>query len=728
MSASPRITSPGRGPTSISRSLALNPGVDTWLRIDAADTITIFTGKVEIGQGILSALARIAADELDVALTRIRIGTADTASGPDEGITAGSTSMVDSGNALRQAAAEARAHVLARAADALGAAPHELRLDDGAIVALDGTRTTIWDVQGGQSFGFDVRGDVAPKHPDEHRLVGRPGPRIDLEGLVFGTTRFVQDLAPPGLLHARVVQPPSPGAVLEQIDEERARTVPGVHAVVRDGGFVGVLAEREEHALAGLEALRASARWNEHESLPDAHGLAHWISEQPVKSFLIVNGAPVDDPIGPIEVPDGAVTTLAGTFTRPYQMHASIGPSAALAEWRDGLLTVWTHSQEVPLLRMAIAEALELDAAAVRVLHVPGPGCYGHNGADDAAFEASLLARAIPDRPVLLKWTREDEHTGEPYAPAAVVTTSASLDAEGRLLGWNLDAQGQSHNARPFAFGARTALAAAWRLERPRERKPVEPLLIPEAGIHRNATPIYRLPQKRIVKHLVSEATIRTSSTRALGAFVNVFAIESLMDELAEAAGKDPLDFRLAHLDDPRARDVLEAAAERSGWRDREPEFGRGMGIGFARYKNSAAYAAVIVDVTVDDETAQITVNRAVIGADAGEIVDPEGLANQLEGGVVQATSWALEEEVTFDRTRITSVDWDTYPILRFPAMPLVDTVLIDRPGQPYLGAGEATQGPTGAAIANAVREAIGVGLRDFPFTPERVREAVAGG
>jgi nicotinate dehydrogenase subunit B len=716
-----------REPASISRSLAQNPGIDTWIRIDDAETITVFTGKVEIGQGILSALARIAAEELDVGLERIRVGTADTAWGPDEGITAGSTSLTDSGNAIRHAAAEARAHILQRAAAELGVAPGELRIEDGTILAADGRTTTVWAVQGGRTFDVVVRGDVAPKHPGEHRLVGRPGPRIDLDGLVFGTTRFVQDLSPPGLLHARVVQPPSPAAVLEQIDEERARRSPGVSAVVRDGGFVGVVAEREEHALNALAALHASARWREHEGLPDQRELPAWIARQPVQSFLIVNGAPVGDPIGPIEVPAGAVTTLAGTFTRPYQMHASIGPSAALAEWKDGLLTVWTHSQEVPLLRMALAEALELEAAAVRVLHVPGPGCYGHNGADDAAYEAALLALALPGRPILLKWTREDEHRNEPYAPAAVVTTSASLDADGRLLAWNLDARGQSHNARPFAYGARTAFAAAWRLERPRERKPVEPLLIPEAGIHRNATPLYRVPELRIVKHFVADATIRTSSTRALGAFVNVFAIESLMDELAEAAGKDPLEFRLAHLDDERARDVLLAAAEGIGFRERPREFGRGMGIGLARYKNLAAYAAVIVALTIADETAQVTVQRAVIGADAGEIVDPQGLENQLEGGVVQATSWALKEAVTFDRTRITSVDWDGYPILTFPEAPRIDTILLDRPGEPYLGAGEATQGPTGAAIANALREALGVSLRDLPFTPERIREAVAG-
>jgi CO/xanthine dehydrogenase Mo-binding subunit len=314
----------------------------------------------------------------------------------------------------------------------------------------------------------------------------------------------------------------------------------------------------------------------------------------------------------------------------------------------------------------------------------------------------------------------------EPYAPPAVVRTSASLDADNRLLDWNLEAWGATHNARPFPFGERTGFAAAWRRDPPTPRQPITPLLLPEAGIHRNATPAYRIPTTRIVKRLVADHPLRTSSTRALGAYANVFAIESMMDDLAHAADVDALQFRLDHLDDERARDVLVAATDRAGWAERAQEFGRGSGIGFARYKNSAAYAAVVVDVTIDDETAEVRVDRAVIAADAGQIVDPLGLANQLEGGLVQSLSWTLREQVAFDRTRVTSTDWDTYPILTFPDVPEIETVLLDRPGAPYLGAGEASQGPTVAAVANAVRNALGVRLYDLPFTPDRVREAVA--
>jgi CO/xanthine dehydrogenase Mo-binding subunit len=377
------------------------------------------------------------------------------------------------------------------------------------------------------------------------------------------------------------------------------------------------------------------------------------------------------------------------------------------------------------LLRLSLAEALGMDPEAVRLIHVPGPGCYGHNGADDATLDAALLARAASGRPVLLKWMRDDEHRWEPYGPAMVVETRASVDADGRIVDWNLETWSSTHIARPFPGGERSNLLAAWHRAEPMEPLPVRPFLPYHGGIHRNADPLYTLPRRRIVKHLV-EGPLRTSSTRSLGAYANVFAIESTMDELARAAGIDAVAFRLAHLDDDRARAVIEAAAERAAARPPRDEFGRGRGLGFARYKNMHAYAAVVVDVAIDDETAAIRLEHAVIAADAGEIVDPDGLANQLEGGFVQSASWTLKEQVRFDDTRITSVDWDTYPILTFDEVPEIETLLLDRPGEPFLGAGEATQGPTAGAIANAVHDAIGVRLRDIPFTPERVRAAAA--
>ena len=502
--------------------------------------------------------------------------------------------------------------------------------------------------------------------------------------------------------------------------------MPGVMAVVHDGSFLGVVAQREEQAINAAAALRAHARWSEQETLPALNDLHAWLLAQPALSFRVVDGVPVEGPINPIDVPAGAARTLRATYTRPFHMHASIGPSAALAQWTDAALTVWTHSQGVYLLRGALAQALGVEADAVRVIHVEGPGCYGHNGADDAALDAALLARVVPGRPVRLQWTREDEHAWEPYGPAMVVKLQASLDGHGRLLDWNHDVWSNTHMARALPYGDRSALLAAWHRASPLPRPQPFPMLAYHAGIHRNADPLYAVPRRRIVKHFVENTPLRVSSTRSLGAYANVFAIESFMDELAHAAGTDPLDFRLQYLDDVCARAVLQAAAERAGWPRRRTEFGRGSGIGFARYKNQKCYAAVVVDVRVDLTTAEIRLERAVIAADAGQIVDPSGLANQLEGGVIQSASWTLKEQVVFDRTRVTSVDWESYPILTFTEAPEIETVLLDQPGQPFLGSGEATQGPTAGAIANAIFAAIGVRLRQIPFTPDRVRAAVA--
>ena len=699
-------------------SLERNADLDTWIRVDPEETITVRTGKVELGQGLRTAIARLAAEELDVALERIRVETADTASGPDERITAGSQSMVDSGAAVRQAAAAARAHLVELACDRLDAPVEVLEIEDGTITSPSGEQTTYWELLGGRPFARTLDGSAVAKAPDAHRVVGRPGPRVDLEGLVTGATRFVQDLAPQGVVHARVVRPPSPAARLAELDVE----LPAGVELVRDGSFVGVLAEREEDAIAARELVRAHARWHERATLPPQRDLHAWLRAQPSLDLPVVDGTPREEPVEPLPPPPGGALTVGATYTRPHHMHASIGPSAAVAQWDGDRLTVWTHSQGVALLRVSLAEALGVDPELIRLVHVPGPGCYGHNGADDAALDAALLARAAPGRPVRVQWMRDDEHAWEPYGAPMVVETRASI-RDGRIVDWSLETWSPTHVARPFPAGGHSNLLAAWHRAEPMERPPVRPSMQYHGGLHRNADPLYRLPRRRIVKHLVA-GPLRTSSTRSLGGYANVFAIESTIDELARAAGLDPVELRLAHLDNERARAVIEAAAERAAAVPASAEFGRGRGLAFAQYKNMHAYAAVVVDVAVDDATAQIRVERAVIAADAGEIVDPDGLANQLEGGLVQAASWTLLEQVTFDDTRVTSVDWDTYPILRIDGSPEIETVLLDRPGEPFLGAGEAVQGPTAAAIANAVFDAIGVRLRDIPFTPDRVRAA----
>jgi nicotinate dehydrogenase subunit B len=412
-------------------------------------------------------------------------------------------------------------------------------------------------------------------------------------------------------------------------------------------------------------------------------------------------------------------------------LHGSVGPSAALARYSGVGLEVYCASQGVAVLLGAIAHVVGLSPSQVRLVYVEGPGCYGQNGSDDAALDAALLAKALPGRSVLLKWSRQDEHAFEPFGPAMKVDICASLDAAGRISAWNHDAYSYTHLGRPVAAFNAGALLSAQVLAQPQRVPRPRAMLVPEVGIHRNALPRYKLPEPRIVKHLVGSAPFRTSSLRSLGAFTNVFAIESAMDELAHAAGRDPLEFRLAHLEDVRARAVIEVAAARAeyekplaGGTEQRP---RGRGLAYAQYENHKTHAAVVVDVEVDLATCSIHLLRAVIAADAGQVVDADGLENQLEGGFIQAASWTLKEQVTFDEHQVTSLDWESYPILTFDEVPEVDVVLIDRPDKRSLGAGEATTGPTPAAIANAVFNACGARLRATPFTPARLRLALFG-
>jgi nicotinate dehydrogenase subunit B len=721
--SSPLISS-----SSLPPSLQQNPNLDSWVRINTDGTITLFTGKVEFGQGIKTALAQIGAEELDVSLERIRVAPTDTDYSPDEGLTVGSMSLETSGSAIRYAAAEARHILLSIAFEELEAPRDRLIVIDGIISdPQTGRNTTYWDIFGGQHFGRQVTGLVQPKKPDRHTLVGQAAKNLDLLDKVTGSPCFVHDLDLPGMVHARVVRPPHYAARLVSVDADAVNNLPGVLKVVRDGSFLAVIAQREEQAVAAVDALRAAAQWEGTPDFPLQEDLFDHLLSQPAQSSLVVDGTPVEDPIPPLETSGMAAHTLSAAYYRPYHMHASLGPSAAVAHMEFGQLTVWAHSQGVYPLRANIAHALRITEERVRVIHMQGPGCYGHNGADDAALDAALLARALPGQPISLKWSREDEHTWEPYGPAMAMKLQASLDAGGQILAWNHDVWSYPHLGRARPGGDSSGLLAAWHLADSFPRSQPWPIMASEVGEHRNATPLYSFPQCRIVKHFVSNKPLRTSSMRGLGAFANVFAIESFMDELAHTAGADPVEFRLRHLQDERARAVINAAVRKAGWQGGERIQGedRGRGIAFSRYKNRGCYAAIVVDLSVDRNSGQISLERAVIAADAGQIVNPDGLSNQLEGGFLQSASWTLKEQVTFDEHGITSRDWDSYPVLRFPESPEIETVLVDRPDMPFLGCGEGAQGPAPAAIANAIFDAAGIRLREIPFTPERVKAAI---
>lgn len=707
-------------------SLANNPNLDDWIVLGTDGRVTIRTGKIDLGQHISTALALIAADELDVAPERIHIPKPATGTAPDEGMTTGSNSMQTSGRAVRLAAATARHHLLALAAAALEADPATLEVADGLIRARETNRSiTYWDLLGEAPFGIEVDLEARIKPSSEYKYVGREVAPRGMGDIADGKAEFVHDMHFPGMLHARLVRPPHYHARLMEIDAVAVNRLAdqGIRLVV-DGSFIAVAAEDEYATVKAAERIAGAAHWDMGPGL-EPQDIFQRLRTNDRVSLPVVDGTPVKEPVpelGP--PPDGAAITLAAGYERSYLMHGSIGPSAAAALWEDGKLTVWSHSQGIFFLRQSMAQALEMDPDDLTVNHAKGSGCYGHNGADDAALDAALIARANPGKPVLLKWTRDDEHAWEPYGSAMAMDLRASLDADGRVIAWSHETHSDTHIMRPRpgpGMAGPARLLAMRHLAEPLDTPVGAPAIGFHLGIHRNLDPGYDFPQRRLVKSLVRDLPLRTSTLRTLGAHGNIFAIECFMDELAQAAGIDPLDFRLAHLSDPRSQDVIRAAIK--GLNVGDTPTGRGRGVAFARYENVKSYCAVGVELEVTD-AAEVKLHRAVLAADAGQVVDPRGLASQLEGGFLQGASWTLYEAVAYDRDGITSRDWDTYPILRFAGVPEIETVLVDRPGEPFLGAGEATCGPAAAAIAIAIHGATGLRLRRMPFTPDAIRAA----
>ena len=700
---------------SLPPSLARNRRLDRWVEIRTDGVVEVRTGKVEIGQGITSALAQIAAEELDVDYARIRMIPADTGRSPNEGVTAGSRSTMDGGGALRQACAEVRDAFLRAAARRLDADVDELFVRDGTIHRKTSNESaTYWELSDEVDLARDADGRAAPKRADQLTLVGKPLPRLDLPDKVAGAGVYVHDLELPGMLHGRVVRPPSYRAVLHAFDGKRIHTMPGVRAVVRDGRFLGVVAAREEQAIAAAAALANCAVWHEAEDLPDVDAIPAFLRSRPSKPKILSEK-------GVLQA-TGA-HTLSASYSRPFLAHASIGPACAVARVHAGAIEVWCQSQSIHPTRLDIAKTLGVAPDTITVRHVQGAGCYGHNAADDAALDAVLLARTVEGHPVRLQWSHEDELAWSPFGPAMVVAMNGAVDDAGRVVDWRHELWSNPHIARP-GLQESPSLLAAWHLDQSFAQPPgIDALLGIQPTSERNAVPIYDFANQRVVLNALERLPVRTGTLRAIGGFLNTYAIECFMDELAHAAGVDPVELRLKHLGDERAIAVIKAARERSGLASRSRGDGsRGMGLGFARYSNEAAYAAVVVEV---EAGATIKVVRAVAAVDCGRTINPDGVSNQVEGGIVQAVSWVLKEQVRFDRTRITTRTWDDYPILRFSESPPVEVSIIDRPDELSLGVGEAVAGPVAAAIANAVFDAIGVRVRDLPLTRERMLAAI---
>ena len=684
-------------------SLKNHPRLSSWLRFTADGRVGVFTGKVELGQGILHALQSIAAQALVLDAQHIDLLPTSTAQSPDEGMTSGSLSVQDSGTAIRHACTQAHALLLHTGAASYADLPGLIDMDQPVDWTLPGTP---WNTA--QDAG-----------------------REDLRRIIHGHADFIHDLQPEGLLHGRMLRPRELRAQLDEAVwaqvavQFASRQVgpgaawPAALQLVRDGQLVGVIAPSEAWAETAAQVLHRDLKWQAQPhglSLMDSEGA--WEKQTAETQVFHESGAAGE--------PGAGDPQFSADYFRPYLHHASMGPSCALAHWTPEGLKVWSHSQGVFALRRDLALALGLPSEQVEVTHVRGAGCYGHNGADDVAFDAAWLARHCPGRPLRMLWSRADEMVWSPLSPAMRMRVSAKLNTNHEFTDWQHEVWSQGHSSRP-GRAATPALLGSWQTAQPFPAlEPINVAAAAGAGAERNAIPPYRCAHVKVVAHRLLGVPLRSSAMRALGAHGNVFAAESFIDEIAHARGLGPLAFRLGLLDDPRAQAVLRVLAERVHWSKRRAELltqeGWGLGLAFARYKSKGAYCAVAAEVEVTDE---VHVRRLTVVADIGQVVHADGAVSQLEGGAIQSTSWALKEAVRFDAEKILTQDWEAYPILRFSEVPAVDVHLMPGGENPSLGAGEATQGPTTAAIANAVFHALGVRVRELPLTAEAIQRAM---
>ena len=705
----------------IPENLKAHPRLGQWLDVAPDGRIRAHSGKVDIGQGILHALRLIVAEELELDPGQVVMERATTGRSPDEAVTSGSLSIQQSGTALRYAAAHLREACRSRCAEECGVLPGAVHLENGKFRA-EGTRARV-------GYAHLIDPAMLVTAIDWSHLqprAGRPSafgevPRPDVAGKVFGEFEYIHDMTLPGMVHGQVLRPKTlqaevDMAVLQELLNALS-SVPGVIKVVHDGMLVGVLAESEFALAQAAKKVDADELWSGEADVPSPTKLAAWLQSQPLDTTVIVDQQPPGHAPTPHRV-------FSATFERQYLQHASIGLSCAIAQWTNGSLQVWTHSQGIYNLRRDLALAFDLPAPAVTVCHADGAGCYGHNGADDVAFDAAWLARHAGSAPVRLQWTRQQEMANSPLGAAMSVLVEAGIDENGKLLTWTQEVWSQGHGTRP-GRGKTPALLGAWQTAKPAPvSMAVNAAPASGGGSDRNATPPYAIPEVHVINNRVLAMPLRVSALRSLGAHVNVLAAESMIDEIATSLGRDPLEYRLAHLQDDRAKAVLQEVARISGWSD-EPEDaveGFGRGLAFARYKNTGGYCAVVAELVMEEE---VKLRALYVAADLGLVVHSDGARNQLEGGAVQAASWTLREAAQIGRDGIRSDDWESYPIFNFGDVPPVEVAIIDRPDSPSLGAGECSAGPTAAAIANAIHDALGVRVRAMPFTADSLMKLV---
>jgi nicotinate dehydrogenase subunit B len=697
---------------------------ETFITITADGTITAFNGHVDLGTGIRTALTQIVAEELDVSLGRVAMVLGDTSLTPNQGATIASETIQITAVPLRKAAAQARHYLVARAATKLSVPLDDLTIDDGLIRARNNESISYGELLANEITELELAEDVPLKPVEAYGIVGQSIPRVDIPAKATGDAIYVHDVRVPGMLHGRVVRPPYAGVdagdfvgnSLLAIDESSIGHIPGLVAVIRIGDFVGVVAEREENAIKAAEQLQVT--WKPAPSIADVRDIETALRANPSTPRKLLDKGDVETGLA------SAATPMRRTYIWPYHMHASIGPSCAVADYRDDGVRVWSGTQNPHILRADLAQLLAVPETLIDVSRMEAAGCYGRNCADDVTADAALLSRAVK-RPVRVQLTREQEHLWEPKGTAQLMDVNGGLDRDGGVAAYDFATRYPSNSAPTLALLLTGAINPA----------PV----VSEMG-DRTAIPPYDYDNMRVTAHDMPPI-VRAAWLRGVSALPNTFAHESYIDELATEAGVDPIEYRLRYLKDPRAIDLINAVAKRANWEPRpqwtppieENGVVKGRGFAYALYVHSkfpgygAAWSAWIADVAVNKTTGDVSVTRVVVGQDSGLMINPEGVRHQIHGNVIQSTSRALKEEVSFDRIGVASKEWGAYPIITFPEVPTIDVLMLPRQDQPPLGVGESASVPSAAAIANAIFDATGVRFREPPFTPERIKAGLGG-
>jgi nicotinate dehydrogenase subunit B len=689
--------------------------VDTFLAIDGKGAVTLYAGKVDLGTGVRTALAQIVAEELDVPLASVTLVMGDTALTPDQGPTYGSQSIQTGGMQIRQAAATARSALVGQAAQRLGVELDDLAVTDGTIrVKAGGASITYGDLIGGRSLTLKVDATVQTKAPADFKIVGRSIARADVPEKLTGRFTYMHDLRVPGMLHGSVIRPPALGATLESVDEASIKDIPGIVKVVRDGNFLGVVTQTEWAAVRAARQLKTT--WSKSETLPDEKKLwEHVRATKVVKDDVTSNVGDVAATMA------GEGKTLSATYDFTIHTHGSIGPSCAISEFQDGKLTSWSASQATHSLRKQLAKMFGLPVNDVHCIYVDGAGCYGRNGHEDAAADSAMLAKAI-GKPVRVQWSRADEHGWDPKGPPTLIDVRAKLDASGNVTAW------ESEFFIPQGAAGTVDLVAATL-----SGKPVDNMLSP-GGITGDSAIGYKFPNIKTVCHRLETTPFRPSWIRTPGRLQNTFANECFLDEIAAVANVDPLELRVRYSDpaDKRGLDILDRLAKLAKWdqrpsprKDVSGNTVKGRGVSYVKYELTRTYVGAVAEVEVDRAMGHVRVTRVYVVHDCGQIINPNGVKAQIEGNVIQTVSRTLKEEVTFDRSMVTSLDWASYPILRFPELPEIEIELIDRPTEKPWGAGEPTAAVIPSAISNAIFDATGARLRSVPFKREKVKAAL---